>query len=71
LLIRLILCGIYYAAWIYVLPYFGKYKIRQEALLLDDGAVSHVLRKIPLNELEGWDLSHDAIGHKIEREKVR
>jgi len=32
----LVLCVIYYVAWMYVLPYFGKYTIRQETLYLDN-----------------------------------
>jgi hypothetical protein len=66
-LYRLVLCAIYYFFWIYLLPYFNKYRIRQEALQLDNGAISHVLRKVPLDKLEEWDSTHDAVGHTLGR----
>ena len=30
------LCGVYYWLWIYILPKYGKYAIRQTRLVLDD-----------------------------------
>jgi hypothetical protein len=42
---RLATCGIYYAFWIFILPHFGKYRIRQEVLLLsDETSKAHRLR---------------------------
>ena len=51
--------------WIYVIPKFRGYRIRQEALILDNGAVSHKLVKVPVDELQQWDDTHDAVGHDI------
>lgn len=50
-----------------MLPRIGKYRIRQKTLILDNGAVVHSLRKVPLSELEEWDACHDAVGHTIEQ----
>lgn len=62
----LAICGIYYAVWIYVLPYYGKYRIRQELLSLDDETAKvHRLVKVPLAELELWDAEHDVLGQKL------
>jgi hypothetical protein len=63
---RLATCGIYYAFWIYILPHFGEYAIRQEVLLLsDETSKAHRLVKVPLSELEVWDREHDVLGQKI------
>ena len=60
------ICAIYYAIWIYVLPYFGQYRIRQELVVLDDeSAKVHRLVKVPLVELETWDAEHDVLGQRI------
>ena len=61
----LVLCGIYYIFWIYVVPKLRGYRIRQQALILDNGAVSHSLIKVPVTELDEWDATHDAVGHVI------
>jgi hypothetical protein len=56
----------YYVAWMYILPYFGKYTIRQETLYLDnEGTNTHRLVKVPNNEVEAWDATHDATGRAI------
>lgn len=59
------LCGIYYYLWIYVLPKWGNYTIRQEVEELPDGAVTSKLFKVPNNELEEWDVTHDDHGNRI------
>ncbi|KAH8770236.1 high affinity methionine permease [Hyaloscypha sp. PMI_1271] len=60
-------CGIYYAFWIFVLPHLGKYRIRQEVLLLsDETSNAHRLVKIPLEELEVWDREHDVLRQRID-----
>ncbi|TVY55910.1 High-affinity methionine permease [Lachnellula cervina] len=62
----LAVCAIYYAFWIYIIPHFGKYQIRQELVQLDDGSAKvHRLVKIPLAELETWDAEHDVLGQKL------
>lgn len=60
----IIICGLYYIAWIYVIPHFGKYRICQEVIVLDDGAQTHALVKVPLHELAEWEATHDALGRK-------
>ncbi|KAK7190609.1 hypothetical protein DPSP01_007265 [Paraphaeosphaeria sporulosa] len=60
----IVICGLYYITWIYVLPRFGKYRVCQEVIVLDDGAETHALVKVPLHELAEWDATHDASGRK-------
>ncbi|KAL3427217.1 high-affinity methionine permease [Phlyctema vagabunda] len=55
-------CGIYYWVWIYVLPKLRGYKIRQEVLVLDNGATTHKLVNVPNSELAVWDSEHDVTG---------
>jgi hypothetical protein len=62
----LVACGLYFALWIYILPHFGKYRIRQELIALDgESARTHRLVKVPLAELEGWDAEHDVLGQRV------
>ncbi|KAI9833449.1 MAG: hypothetical protein M1819_003607 [Sarea resinae] len=63
----LAVCGIYYWVWIFVLPHFGKYQIRQEVVLLDegDGANTHRLVKVPNADVASWDATHDARGNSL------
>ncbi|KAI1385397.1 amino acid transporter [Hypoxylon trugodes] len=56
-----ILGAIYYAAWVYVLPKWGGYRLRPE-VVSEDGATAHRLTKVPVNELERWDEEHDEAG---------
>lgn len=58
----LIVCAIYYYAWIQWIPYFRSYKLRQELIDLGGGAEAHHISKVPLAELEEWDATHDAVG---------
>ncbi|KAK5743835.1 hypothetical protein LTR17_002457 [Elasticomyces elasticus] len=58
----LILCGIWYALWIKVLPIWGKYRMRYELVQLGNGAETHRLVKVPLGQLESWDARHDVTG---------
>jgi hypothetical protein len=59
-------CGFYYYLWIHILPRIGKYRIRQELIILDDeSAKTHRLVKVPLTELEAWDAEHDVLGQKV------
>ncbi len=55
-------CAVYYWLWIFILPKIGGYRIRQELLVLENGAQSHRVVKVSLAELAQWDASHDAIG---------
>ncbi|WVQ95763.1 hypothetical protein IAU59_002862 [Kwoniella sp. CBS 9459] len=61
----LAICGIYYYLWIYALPKWGGYQIRQTVLQLDGGAVSHKLVKVKNDEIERWDAEHDPSGRVI------
>lgn len=57
----------YYLAWNYVLPRIGKYQVRQEIVVLDDfGTNSHRLVKVPNDEVEIWDASHDPTGRALD-----
>lgn len=53
-----------HSQWIWAIPRIGKYRIRQEMLILEDGATSHTLVKVPLDELAEWDRTHDALGRE-------
>ncbi|KAL7619803.1 hypothetical protein AAE478_010348 [Parahypoxylon ruwenzoriense] len=60
----IIVCAIYYVFWMYLLPKWKRYKIRLEILHVEDqGATTHRLVKVPLNELAKWDEEHDEAGH--------
>ncbi|KAJ8110959.1 hypothetical protein OPT61_g6335 [Boeremia exigua] len=61
----LIVCGLYYVGWIYVLPKVRGYRIRQGVITLDSGAKTHKLFKVPVAELAEWDATHDALGHTL------
>lgn len=62
----IILCVAYYFTWIYGIPYLRGYRIRQSALQLQDGANTHTLIKVPLDQLEEWDKTHDPSGKLID-----
>jgi amino acid transporter len=60
----LILCGLYYALWMYVLPRFGNYAIRPEIVQIDNnGATTHRLVQVPLDQVGSWDAEHDEAGN--------
>ncbi|KAJ4399532.1 hypothetical protein N0V91_009357 [Didymella pomorum] len=61
----LVVCGLYYVGWIYVLPKVRGYRIRQGVITLDSGAKTHKLFKVPVAELAAWDASHDALGNNL------
>lgn len=48
----------------YIIPHFFRYAIRQEVAVLENGAQTHVLVKVPTKEIEQWDASHDALGRR-------
>jgi hypothetical protein len=65
--LSLVLCVIYYVVWMYVLPHFGKYTVRQETIFLDnEGTNTHRLVRVPNHELTAWDAAHDATGKVID-----
>jgi hypothetical protein len=62
----LVVCGLYYVGWIYVVPKVRGYRIRQGVVTLDSGAKTHKLFKVPLAELAAWDATHDALGRTLD-----
>ncbi len=46
-----------------MIPKISGYRIRQEVLVLDDGAQSHRVVKVSVAEVADWDAKHDAVGH--------
>lgn len=61
----IVLCGIYYVAWLYVLPRLQHYQIRPEILSLADSAATHRLVKVPTEQLAIWESTHDPSGRLI------
>ena len=55
----------YYVIWIYVLPHFGGYQIRQEVIPLPFGANTHRLVKVKNGDVAAWDNVHDLKGNLI------
>ncbi|GAW18199.1 hypothetical protein ANO14919_076730 [Xylariales sp. No.14919] len=67
----IVLCVIYYVIWMYVIPNWRGYRLRPEILTVDDeGANTHRLVKIPVEELEKWDREHDEAGRLRRRNGV-
>ncbi|KAK4451999.1 high-affinity methionine permease [Podospora aff. communis PSN243] len=59
-------CGIYYYFWVSLIPKIKGYRIRQVVINVDDGAAqTHQLIKVPVEELDEWDASHDAVGRAL------
>ncbi|KAJ5701687.1 hypothetical protein N7488_009235 [Penicillium malachiteum] len=55
-------CIVYYYVWVWLIPKWGDYQLRQTILQEDNGAVAHVLVKIPNAEIESWDARYDTAG---------
>ncbi|KAG6001989.1 hypothetical protein E4U21_003603 [Claviceps maximensis] len=59
----LLICGLYYIVWMYLLPKWRGYRIRAEVIKAeDDSVVSHQLIKVPLVDIDRWDAEHDEAG---------
>ncbi|KAI5863700.1 amino acid transporter [Durotheca rogersii] len=59
----IIVCALYYVFWMHLLPKWKGYEIRQEILNVEnEGANTHRLVKVPLQELGKWDEEHDEAG---------
>ncbi|KIE00595.1 high affinity methionine permease, partial [Metarhizium majus ARSEF 297] len=69
----MIICGLYYVAWMYVIPKWRGYRVRAEVTHAeDDGVLSHKLVKVPLANIEQWDAEHDESGQlRVRRVTVR
>ena len=52
--------------WIHAIPYWRGYRVRQEILQLDGGANTHRLVKVPLEQIEEWDKTHDPLGRSVD-----
>lgn len=60
------ICGVYYCFWIYIIPNWRGYAVRQTRVVYkEDGAVTHKLVRVPKAALERWDAEHDANGNKL------
>lgn len=55
-------CAVYYYVWVHVIPKARGYRMRQTVLEFEDGAVSHSLIKVRLEDLDEWDATHDPAG---------
>ncbi|ORY64479.1 amino acid permease-domain-containing protein [Pseudomassariella vexata] len=63
----LIACGVYYFVWSKALPKLRCYELRQEVLNLGNGAQSHKIVKVPVDDVVEWDSTHDAVGRPLDR----
>ncbi|KAI2466901.1 amino acid transporter [Annulohypoxylon bovei var. microspora] len=65
----ILMCGLYYVLWMFLLPKWGGYKIRPEILSVEEhGANTHRLIRVPLSEVEKWDEEHDEAGRLRRRQ---
>lgn len=55
-------CVVYYYIWVWLLPKWRKYELRQTIIHGENGITAHRLVKIPLEDIETWDAEHDASG---------
>ncbi|KAF5024372.1 hypothetical protein F66182_3559 [Fusarium sp. NRRL 66182] len=63
-----IICGLYYVFWMYLLPKWRGYAIRTEITDVDDnGANTHRLVRIKYADLLKWDEEHDEAGNLCQR----
>lgn len=64
----MVACGLYYVAWMNLIPKLRGYKIRTEILEVDNnGAKTHRLVKVPIAEVKQWDAEHDEAGELRQR----
>ncbi len=55
----------------YLLPKWRGYQLRPEILTVDDeGANTHRLVRVPVNELDKWDSEHDEAGRLRRRNRL-
>ncbi|KDN62608.1 putative high-affinity methionine permease [Colletotrichum sublineola] len=60
----ILLCVIYYIAWMYVFPRWLGYEIRTEVVDVDgNGANTHRLVRVPKADVAQWDEEHDEAGN--------
>lgn len=59
----MIICGLYYVVWMYVLPQWLGYRIRAEVVSPEDErTVTHRLVKVPTAKVAEWDAEHTESG---------
>ncbi|ATY65620.1 high affinity methionine permease [Cordyceps militaris] len=59
----MVICGLYYIAWMYVLPKWLGYSVRAEIVTAEDETTAtHRLVKVPLAEVAQWDAEHTESG---------
>lgn len=64
----MIFCGLYYIAWMYLLPKWRGYRIRAEIVTEENGKVAaHRLVKVPEYDVANWDATHDESGQLRQR----
>ncbi|KAK2038050.1 high-affinity methionine permease [Colletotrichum somersetense] len=60
----ILLCVLYYVAWMHVFPRWLGYEIRTEIVNVDaNGANTHRLVRVPKAEVARWDEEHDEAGN--------
>ncbi|KAF4970846.1 hypothetical protein FSARC_2212 [Fusarium sarcochroum] len=62
----LILCGAYHWLWTEGIPKWRGYRLRQEVITFENGAQSQHLVKVPLDQLDDWDSTHDHAGNILD-----
>ncbi|KAJ5166775.1 uncharacterized protein N7482_005556 [Penicillium canariense] len=60
-------CVVYYYVWVWLIPKWGNYQLRQTILHDDNGTTAHNLVKVPNEEVESWDLKYDIAGRLRQR----
>ncbi|KAK7429075.1 hypothetical protein QQZ08_004290 [Neonectria magnoliae] len=59
----ILVCGLYYVVWMFLLPKWGHYAIRTELTDVgNEGAKTHHLVRVPTSALAQWDEDHDETG---------
>ncbi|KAK7408827.1 hypothetical protein QQX98_009013 [Neonectria punicea] len=59
----ILVCGLYYVVWMFLLPKWGHYAIRTELTDVgNEGAKTHHLVRVPTSALAKWDEDHDETG---------
>ncbi|KPM38200.1 hypothetical protein AK830_g8354 [Neonectria ditissima] len=60
----ILVCGLYYIVWMFLLPKWGHYAIRTELTDVgNEGAKTHHLVRVPTSALAQWDEDHDETGN--------
>lgn len=57
--------GIYFYVWVHLLPRLGNYSMRTLTAVNEDGSVVHLLKRVPNDQIEQWDRTHDDAGNLL------